>query len=155
MTTPNINLRVSWEKHAMALAYSASLRSEDPFRKVGACALDYNNGVLGVSYNGLMPGFKPPRGFWKSRDKRRKYMIHAETNLLSRIKIGEARLIAVTLLPCRCCAINIAAHGIKHVVFGIIYDEDHSAFDIFKFYGIQISCIPLLDIKKLFNNIII
>lgn len=150
-----IQNRSSWERHAMALAYSASLRSEDPYRKVGACALDHNNGVLGVSYNGLMPGFKPPRGFWSSRDKRRKFMIHAETNLLSRIKVGEAKLIAITLLPCRCCAINIAAHGIKHVVFSTIYDEDHSAFEIFKFYGIQVSGIRGFDIKESFNNIII
>jgi dCMP deaminase len=146
--------RVSWEKHAMTLAYGASLRSEDPFRKVGACALDYHNGVLGVSYNGLMPGFKPPRGFWSCRNKRRKFMIHAETNLLSRIKVGQARLIAVTLLPCRCCAINIAAHQIKHVVFGTIYEEDHGAFEIFKFYGIEISCIPAFDIKNTFDNIL-
>lgn len=137
----------------MLLAYSASLRSEDPFRKVGACALDYSNNVLGVSYNGLMPNFKPPRGFWKHRDSRRKFMIHAETNLLARIKVGEARCIAITLLPCGSCAVNIAAHGIKTVIYSTIYDNDQSAFEIFKFYNIDVQAIDLMDIQQTFNKI--
>ena len=41
------------EEYALELAKAASLRSEDPFVKVGACALNHENMVVGVGYNGL------------------------------------------------------------------------------------------------------
>ena len=48
--------RLSIPEYAMALAHVASLRSEDPFRKVGAVAFDFSNRVIGTAYNGLAPG---------------------------------------------------------------------------------------------------
>ena len=48
--------RLSWEKYALELAKTASLRSEDPYVQVGACALDSQHKVLGLGYNGLAPG---------------------------------------------------------------------------------------------------
>ena len=65
----------------MALAEVASLRSEDPFRKVGAAALDADNRVIATAYNGLAPGFDAPSGFWDDREGRQKFMLHAEVNL--------------------------------------------------------------------------
>jgi dCMP deaminase len=41
----------------MALAHFASLRSEDPSRKVGAVAIDFDNRVFGTAYNGLARGY--------------------------------------------------------------------------------------------------
>ena len=41
----------------MTLAHAAALRSEDPYRKVGAAALDADNRVIGTAYNGLYPGW--------------------------------------------------------------------------------------------------
>lgn len=130
-------MRISWEEHAMGLAEKASLRSEDPHQKVGACVLDIHNDILAVAYNGLSSGLNVSEDFWKDRDKRRPYMIHAETNALARIKRGEGALIACTLLPCSSCAANIVAHGIKKVLFKEVYHRDTSALDIFNFYGIS------------------
>ena len=62
--------RISIAEYAIALAHVASLRSEDPFRKVGAVALDHSNRVIGTAYNGLAPGFDAPEGFWDDRDQR-------------------------------------------------------------------------------------
>jgi dCMP deaminase len=62
--------RLSIPQYAMALADVASLRSEDPYRKVGAAALDHENRVIGTAYNGLAPGFNPPQGFWDDRESR-------------------------------------------------------------------------------------
>ncbi len=62
--------RISIAQYAMALAHVASLRSEDPFRKVGAAALDFDNRVIGTAYNGLAPGFDAPEGFWDDREGR-------------------------------------------------------------------------------------
>ena len=56
--------RLSIPEYAMALAEVASLRSEDPFRKVGAAALDADNRVIATAYNGLAPGFDAPTGFY-------------------------------------------------------------------------------------------
>ncbi|MEY5134925.1 MAG: hypothetical protein RL709_626, partial [Pseudomonadota bacterium] len=78
--------RISWEEYALRIAEVAALRSEDPFVKVGSCALDYSNRVIGVAYNGLASGINVPDTFWSDRDARRPFMIHAEVNLLSLVK---------------------------------------------------------------------
>jgi len=135
--------RISWEEYALKIAEVASLRSEDPFVKVGACALDYSNRVIGVAYNGLASNKSVDSTFWEDRDKRRPFVIHAEANLLSLFKRGECHLLACTLLPCSYCASLISAHGIKQVIFRDVYDRDAKALDIFKFNGIsctQIQC---------------
>lgn len=129
--------RISWEKYALKIAEVASLRSEDKFVKVGSCALDHSNRVIGVAYNGLASGIKVDDLFWEDRDARRPYMIHAEVNLLSLFKRGECSLLACTLLPCSCCASMIAAYGIKKVVYKDTYFRDDKALDIFKFNGIS------------------
>jgi dCMP deaminase len=133
--------RISWEEYALKIAQVASLRSEDPFYQVGACALDYSNRVIGVAYNGLAPGKVAPDGFWEDRDKRRPYMVHAECNVLALIKRGECRLIACNLLPCSSCATNIVAHGIKKVVYSEVYSRDTMSLEIFKFNDIE--CVQL------------
>jgi dCMP deaminase len=142
--------RLNWDVYALKIAEVAALRSEDPWRKVGACALDYNNRVIGVAYNGLAPGKKAPKNFWKDRDQRLPYMIHAEANLLSLFERGKCKTLATTLLPCKSCATLIAGHGIKKVVYKEMYDRDKSALDIFKFYSIE--CIEINE-KFLNKNI--
>ena len=132
-----LNQRIGWDDYALRIAEVASLRSEDPYIKVGACALDCNNRVIGVAYNGLAPGINVEPSFWANRDERRKYMIHAEANLLSLFERNRCELLACTLLPCSSCATLIAAHGIKKVVFKEIYNRDVSGLDIFKFYNID------------------
>jgi dCMP deaminase len=133
--------RVSWEVYAANLAKSASLRSEDPFRKVGACALGFNNRVLGVAYNGLQSGLDVSDDFWHDRDKRRPFMIHAETNLLSLFSRDECRLIAVTLLPCESCARQIIAWNIPEVVYISEYENEcaDNSKKIFNFYNIKLT----------------
>ena len=90
-------MKIPWETYALNLAKAASLRSEDPYVKVGACALDADNRVLAVGYNGLASGKDCDDAFWKDRDLRRKFMIHAEANCLSMCVKGEVNLLAVTL----------------------------------------------------------
>jgi dCMP deaminase len=129
--------RISWEEYAIRIAETAALRSEDIYKKVGACALDHSNRVIGVAYNGLASGIETTEEFWSNQDRRRPYMIHAETNLLSLFKRGECRLLACTLLPCSCCASMISAYGIKKVVYKDIYFRDPLAIEIFEFNKIE------------------
>jgi dCMP deaminase len=138
--------RPNWDEHALILAYGATCRSPDPYVKVGACALDTHNNVLGVAYNGLAPGKEVSQDFWDDRDKRRPFVLHAETNLLSRIQIGRVHTIASTLLPCSSCARAIAAHKIKRVIYSEYYERDTEGIEILKFYDIELIRIPKLRI---------
>ena len=130
-------MRISWEEYALSLALTASQRSEDPYMKVGACALNKENMVLGVGYNGLASGKGVSEAFWGDRNYRRPFMIHAEVNCLSLFKKGEAKLLACTLMPCAACATMIASYGISTVIYQDIYERDTKALGIFDFYGIE------------------
>ena len=125
----------------MALAEVASLRSEDPFRKVGAAALDADNRVIATAYNGLAPGFDAPSDFWDDREGRQKFMLHAEVNLCSLFKLGEAKLVATTTMPCTSCMQTLCAYGIEEIYFREIYKES-DAPAIAKVYGIKLEQIP-------------
>lgn len=131
--------RVSWEEYALQLAHAASERSEDPYKKVGACALGWENQVLGLGYNGLMSGKDVEPSFWEDRDARRPYMIHAEVNCLASVERGKCQILAVTLLPCAYCAAMIAAYNIPRVVYREVYERDTKALDIFNFYDIKLT----------------
>ena len=120
--------RISIPEYAMALAHVASLRSEDPFRKVGAVAIDFSNRVIGTAYNGLAPGFDAPSGFWHDREARRKFMLHAEVNLCSLFIRGAVRLVAVTTKPCSSCMQMLCAYGVQEVYYRDEYE--HSEADI-------------------------
>jgi len=129
--------RLSISRYAMALAYVASLRSEDPFRKVGAAALDFNHRVIGTAYNGLAPGYDAPEGFWDDREKRQKYMLHAEVNLCSLFRRGEAKVIASTTMPCTSCMQTLCAYGVKEIYYDEVYKKS-DAPEIAEVYGVKL-----------------
>jgi dCMP deaminase len=130
-------VRISWEQYALDIAQTASSRSEDRYVKVGACALNSQRMVVSVGYNGLASGKDVSYDFWRNRDHRRKFMIHAEVNCLSLFKKGEAEMLATTLLPCSSCATLIASYGISKVVYKDVYERDTQALEIFDFYNIE------------------
>jgi dCMP deaminase len=131
--------RMSFEDMAMNLAVVVSHRSEDPYQKVGVCILDKNRRVLSLGYNGIRPKDERGDDFWNDRDNRRKYIIHAETNALSCItRYDNPYILASTLLPCSCCAINIASYGIQKVIYLQDYKNDQSAYEILKFHNVEL-----------------
>ncbi len=127
--------RISIPRYAMALAHVASLRSEDPYRKVGAAALDFDNRVIGTAYNGLAPGYDPDPVFWEDREARQKFMLHAEINLCSLFKRGEAKIVATTTMPCTACMQTLCAYGIREIYYKEIYHAS-DAPEIAELYGI-------------------
>ena len=129
--------RLSIPKYAMALAHVASLRSEDPYRKVGAAALDHENRVIGTAYNGLAPGYNPPPAFWDDREARQKFMLHAEVNLCSLFRRGEARIVATTTMPCTACMQTLCAYGIKEIYYRDVYMAS-DAPEIAALYGVKL-----------------
>jgi dCMP deaminase len=139
--------RLPIPQYVMTLAHAAALRSEDPYRKVGAAALDADNRVIGTAYNGLYPGFTATDDFWKNREGRQKYMLHAEINLCSLIKRGEAKIVACTTMPCTSCMQALCAHGVKKIYYAKPYAKSEAPA-IAKMYGvelIQIDDYPLSD----------
>jgi dCMP deaminase len=138
--------RLSIPQYAMALAHVASLRSEDPYRKVGAAALDFDNRVIGTAYNGLAPGFDPTPEFWADREGRQKFMLHAEINLCSLFRRGEAKLVATTTMPCTACMQTLCAYGIKEIYYQHVYHSS-DAPEIAALYGVklvQVSEFPMM-----------
>lgn len=133
----------------MSLAHVASLRSEDPYRKVGAAALDFDNRVIGTAYNGLAPGYNPPAGFWDDRDARQKFMLHAEVNLCSLFTRGQARVIATTTMPCTACMQTLCAYGIEEIYYDEIYKKS-DAPHVAEQYGIKL--IQVTDYPKALLN---
>ena len=104
----------------LLLAELASARSEDPWCKVGAVGVRQDGSIAGVSYNGAPPKIEID---WKNRDERRKYVVHAETNLLRYIKPNECPIIATTISPCYDCLKNLASYGVKEIYFKEFYDK--------------------------------
>ena len=140
--------RIAIPEYVMALAHVASLRSEDPSRKVGAAALDHDNRVIGTAYNGLAPGYDAPDGFWDDRDKRQKYMLHAEVNLCSLFKRGEARVVATTTMPCTSCMQTLCAYGVEEIYFEEEY-KSSDAREIAEVYGVKLQQVSSFPKAKL------
>lgn len=137
-STTTSRARLTIPEYAMALAHVASLRSEDPYRKVGAVAFDFDNRVIGTAYNGLAPGFNVGPEFWTDRHDRRKFMIHAEANLCSLFTRGNVKLVACTTKPCTSCMQMICAYGVREVYYRDDYPESE-ADAIADLYGIQLA----------------
>lgn len=126
--------RPNWDEYALILAFAATFRSEDPFHKVGACALRHDNSIAGLGYNGALPGEEMD---WSDRDARREHVIHAELNCLAYCRPGECRLLACTISPCNECLKQIARYGIKRVIYAQEYEKDKAAVRNAKLRGIE------------------
>ena len=145
--TTSVNLpegrqRLSWPETALRLAYNiADYRSQDPYVQVGAVIIKNDNSII-LGYNGPPPEIEID---WSIRDERRKRIIHAEENVLSEIKRGEARIMAVTGLPCEHCIKSIAKKGIKEVFYGkALEGYDHAlTFQLAKEFGITLTQITV------------
>lgn len=119
----------------MSLAEAAALRSEDPFRKVGACLIRHDHTVAAMGYNGAPPGVEID---WTDRDERRLWVIHAEANALRYVTPGEVWLMASTMMPCRECVLLAASYGIKEIIYR---DElDPAVYDKSKILEIADAC---------------
>ena len=127
--------RISWDEYALKLALVAAERSEDPYIKVGACALRLDKSVAGLGYNGAPAGINID---WSNRDERRKRVIHAEVNALRYVQPNECSLLACTLLPCNECLRMIAAYGIKNVFYYDDYEKDMSSVDLARQFNINL-----------------
>ena len=133
--------RLSWEETAIRLAFNiAEYRSEDPYVQVGAVIIKKDNSII-LGYNGAPPGIDID---WSDRDRRRDRVIHAEANALDNIKFGEAKLMAVTALPCKVCMVKVAQKGLKKVFYGKELEgyDNEGAKALAQEFGIELIQVP-------------
>lgn len=117
--------RPSWELYALALAKTASSRSEDPWHKVGCALMRHDHTVAALGYNGAPTGIEID---WSDRDARRIHVIHAEANALRYVHPSEIELLATTMMPCAQCILLAAAYRIGRVVY--LEELDPKVYDI-------------------------
>jgi dCMP deaminase len=138
---------MTWEEYALALARVASLKSKDPYIKVGCCLLRHDNTIASLGYNGFPSGVEED---WSDRDERRKYVNHAEANALRFVKPGECYLAAITLLPCNDCLKALASYGIKKIIYSQVYDKDSSSLNLSSKFNIEIKQIKAIKFTNIF-----
>ena len=148
---PNLS-RIDIPHYAMSVAIVASMRSEDPVRKVGAVALDDENRIVATAYNGLTRGQDVEPKWWESDVNRRKYVLHAEANLCSLTQRGQVKSVAVTTIPCGPCALNLVAHGVKTIYFGVDYPTDPTGREILEMHGVQVIQVPIIETNELISR---
>lgn len=110
--------RPSWQSYALIIARAASMRSEDPYRQVGAAAFREDHSTISTGFNGAPQGIDID---WANREDRQKYVIHAERNCLNFVEKGECVLLACTTMPCMDCLREIAMKKIHRVIFEEVY----------------------------------
>ena len=142
MSTP----RLTKYEHAIVSAWAASLRSEDPKRKVGAVACTKSGRIIASSYNGLPPGISRENSWWEEDENRRTYVIHAEINLMSLTRREDVTSVAVTTCPCGPCALALLAHGVQEVVFSEFYPTCTKGWSILKQFNVKTVIIPVQSV---------
>ena len=126
---------MNWDNYAISLADVVAQKSKDPWRKVGAVLLRHDNTIAACGYNGYPAHMVED---WSSREKRRKYVVHAEQNALRHVKPNECRFIATTTLPCNDCLKAIASYGIRKIVYRETYPTDESTIILASEFGIEL-----------------
>ena len=110
-----------WDKRYLGLARQVSTWSKDPSRQIGAVAVGSKGQVLAQGYNGFPRGLDDSLTRYYDRDKKYKYVVHAEMNVIYNATYNGTSLDGATLyvygLPvCSDCAKGVIQVGIKKVV---------------------------------------
>ena len=64
-------------------------------------------------------------------------MLHAEVNLCSLFRRGEAKLVATTTMPCTACMQTLCANGIREIYYREVYHSS-DAPEIARLYGVKL-----------------
>jgi deoxycytidylate deaminase len=148
-------MRLSFDEYGCLLALMAKSRSIDPHTRIGGVALDYNNRVIGVSYNGLKSGHEMPEWMKKeeNRVKKADLFIHCESNLCALITKDQCKTLFLTQSPCIKCCQNIAALNVLRVVYIKEYRGCNKFKDFFEFHKIEYNELPRESKKRILEYI--
>lgn len=147
----------------MFLAIVQSSRSSCVSHQVG-CVISRDRRIISSGYNGTVSGVpncnevnkydSPTHSEWS-----RKNEIHAEMNaILAAAKSGislDGCTLYTTLSPCPDCCKNIAATGIKRIVYLEDYNKSESDWVIkCKSYGVSVTKIPKENVTKIHERVL-
>lgn len=119
------------------LAEARAATSLDPHKKVGIIGLDKNGNYVDFGINHA--GHVVDNLFWNDRERRRKFMVHAEIDLLMKLNHSKEPPITqvfITLFPCEYCMVALAQAGVIEVHYLEIYDKDKGALEVAKHHGV-------------------
>ena len=119
-----------WDLRYLALAEQVSKWSKDPSRQIGAVAVGSKGQVLAQGYNGFPRGIDDSLTAYYDREKKYKYVVHAEMNVIYNATYNGTSLDGSTLyvhgLPvCSECSKGVIQVGIKRVVMPKQEIPDH------------------------------
>lgn len=141
--------RPSWDAYFIGMAESAASRSVDEKKKVGCLIVDPDRRIVSTGYNGTPAGFDDSAIDWFT-DEKHPFIIHAEQNAL--VRADGAKLKGSTLYcthsPCSECAKNIAAAGIRRVVFRHVYNDKKQPLqgrEVLERFGIDVVQVTVGD----------
>ena len=114
-------ISTKWDIRYLKLAKEVSTWSKDPSSKIGAVAIGDKRQVLATGYNGFPRGIADTDDRYENRDKKYKFVVHAEKNVIYNATYNGVSLNGSTLyvwgLPvCGDCALGVIQVGVKRVV---------------------------------------
>ena len=100
--------------------YAADLFSKDPNTKVGAiCIAPDTLHIKSIGYNGFPRKLSESDNKW-SKNKKYKYVVHAEANMICNASLNgislQNSILVCTMFPCSECAKLIIQSGINTII---------------------------------------
>ena len=110
-----------WDKRYMGIAREVSTWSKDPSRQIGAVAVGEKGQILAQGYNGFPRGIKDSDERYSDREKKYKYVVHAEMNCIynaswNGVSLNNSIFYVYGLPVCSECAKGLIQVGVKKVV---------------------------------------
>ena len=129
-----------WDHRFLEMAKLVASWSKDPSTKVGAVIVDEDKRVRGVGYNGFPTGVQDIDGRLEDREKKYKFIVHAEQNAilnsdLSTMLYARTGTLYCTMFPCAGCAkVIIQCGAISELITPTgaklaRWDDDHKIAD--------------------------
>ncbi len=105
----------------MGIAREVSTWSKDPSRQIGAVAIGEKGQILAQGYNGFPRGIKDSDERYSDREKKYKYVVHAEMNCIynaswNGVSLNNSIFYVYGLPVCSECAKGLIQVGVKKVV---------------------------------------
>lgn len=125
----------TWDEYYIEIAKTVSIRSKDPNTQVGAVIVK-NGRIVSSGYNGMPAGYPETPEDWE-RPNKYDLVLHAEVNAILHSSASlEGASLYVTLSPCRECAKNVVASGIKTVYYSSTRGEFKESLDYLNKCGV-------------------
>lgn len=108
---------MKWDFRFLRLAREVASWSKDPSTQVGSVAVDSQNQVLSLGYNGFAKGVADDIRL-NDRDLKYKMVVHAEANAIinSHRSLSGSTVYVWPFMPCSTCAAMLIQAGVSRVV---------------------------------------